>query len=105
MSDNGTFEASNQEVRLSPGALRRLARLHARTEGAQLIERAATQTVQQMQLALREALTEACEEEGVFVPEGSTATVDIDWRTGVVKLSPPEDAPPALARPAASPQF
>ena len=89
MSDNGTLEASTREVRLSPVVLRRLARLHARAEGAQLVAKATEQAMQQTQAALREALTEACEEEGMTVPGSSTASVDVDWRTGVVTVSPP----------------
>lgn len=90
MPDNGTLSASQREVKLSTPVVRRLARLHARSEGAQLAVQAAAQTQQQMQQALREALTEACEEEGVSIPDGNTAPVDIDWRTGVVTIGQPE---------------
>ena len=108
MPDNGTLSASQREVKLSTPVVRRLARLHARAEGAQLVVQAAAQAQQQMQQVLREALTEACEEEGVSIPEGGTAPVDIDWRTGVVKIGQPDmgtgmalPLPPAPVEPAA----
>lgn len=106
MSDNGTLAASNTEVTLSPAVLRRVARLHARAEGAQFAVQAATQAQQAAAQAVREALNEACEEQGVILPDGS-APVDIDWRTGVLKIGPPEQGapPPALVGPAAGPQF
>jgi hypothetical protein len=81
------------EVQLPPGALRRLARLHARTEGAQQAAQAASNTLQVLQQALREALTEACEEEGTSVGAAQTQ-VDIDWRTGVVSFGAPQAPAP-----------
>lgn len=76
---------------------------------------AATQSMQQMQTLLREALTEACEEQGVVIPDGGSAPVDIDWRTGVVTVGQPETSQPLpspqlppptpLGEPLAAPQF
>jgi hypothetical protein len=112
MPDNGTLTAANREVTLSTAALRRLARMHARAEGAQLAANAATQALQQLQAMLRDALTEACEEQGVAIPDGNTAPVDIDWRTGVVKVGDAETQPPPpipmgepMAQPLPPPSF
>lgn len=93
MPDNGTIDL-DREVTLPTPTLRRLARLHSRVEGAQLAAQALSQTLQQMQTLLREALTEACEEQGVSIPEGGSAPVDIDWRTGVVRIGAPEPPTP-----------
>lgn len=96
MSDNGALAHDVSEVQVSATVLRRLARLHARAEGLQLAVQAVSGALQQAQNALREALTEACEEQGMALPGGGTAPVDVDWRTGVITLSPP---PPGLAMP------
>ena len=89
MSDNGTLEASNK--------------------GSQALTRCTTPASTSARQSRRgtacgqgcgagraehpgsdaEALTEACEEEGLSVPGGGTASVDVDWRTGVVTVSPP----------------
>jgi hypothetical protein len=71
---------------LAPGVLRRLLRLHARREGAELVAQAAITAAQQAQAALQQALNEVCEEEGLLVPEGVTAPIDIDWRSGQLRL-------------------
>jgi hypothetical protein len=105
MPDNGTLAAANREVTIPVAALRRLARLHARAEGAQLVVNTATQTLQQLQSLLRDALTEACEEQGVSIPDGGSAPVDIDWRTGVVNVGVPESAPPMMPPPLPPPSF
>ena len=103
MPENGTIQAANREITLSATVVRRLARLHARAEGAQLAVNAANQALIQIQTALREALTEACEEEGVSVGSG-TAPVDIDWRTGVVTVGEPESPPTPPVFPLPGPQ-
>lgn len=106
MPDNGTLAAANREVTIPTAALRRLARLHARTEGAQMAVNAATQSLQQLQALLRDALTEACDEQGVAIPDGNTAPVDIDWRTGVVSIGAAETQPmPLPAPPLPPPSF
>jgi hypothetical protein len=79
-------QADAREIQLPPATLRRLARLHSRIEGVQLAQNALTLTMQQMQAALREVLTEACEEEGMTIPGNGSASVDIDWRTGTLRL-------------------
>jgi|SRR5580765_7306314 len=94
MPDNGTLESANREVTLPAGTLRRLARMHARVEGAQLVMNTVHQYLQQMQEVLKEALTEACDEQGVTIPGGGSAPIDIDWRTGVVRIGTPEMPPP-----------
>jgi hypothetical protein len=77
------------EVTLSPSALRRLARLQARAEGAQGVAMAAMQAAQAAQQTLQQALTEECQEEGMNIPGGGSAPVDLDWKTGVVRIQPP----------------
>jgi hypothetical protein len=105
MPDNGLVTAA-REVSLSQPVIRRLARLHARVEGMQQIANLATQSVQLAQNQLRDALAEACEEQGATLPESENAPVNIDWRTGVVTISPPESAPSApLGEPMARPAF
>jgi len=81
--------ALHSQVTLPPAALKRLARLFARAEGAQQVAQAAMGAAQQSQQALQLALNEACEDEGLVIPAGGQAPVDIDWRTGVVKVQPP----------------
>jgi hypothetical protein len=74
------------EVVLPPATVRRLARLQARMQGAEEVAQAAVQAAQRHQAALQQALNEACEEEGLVIPDGATAPVDIDWRTGRLRI-------------------
>jgi hypothetical protein len=79
--------AAEQKTFLLPaGSLRRVARLHARLEGAQGVAQAAINASQQAQSALQAALNEACEDEGLHVPPDGSVPVDIDWRTGRLSL-------------------
>lgn len=73
-------------VVLSPAALRRLARLHARMEGAEAVAQVAAGTAQEARSALQAALNEVCEEEGLDVTGLGETPVDIDWRRGRVRL-------------------
>jgi hypothetical protein len=79
------------EIRLPPGELRRVARLHARMEGALGTAQVAYQAAQQAQQQFREALNEACAEAGLEMPVGTPpdTPVDIDWKTGVVTVDEP----------------
>jgi len=71
---------------LPPAMLRRLARLHARKEGAESVAQVALNAAQAAQAALQQALNDACEEEGLEVPQGATAPVDINWATGRLRI-------------------
>ena len=86
---------------LPPGPLRRLLRLHARAEGAILVAQAAQQVAQQAQQAVQGALAEACEEEGVRLPVSEQTPIDIDWRSGEVRLgqAPPMQPQAAMGGP------
>jgi hypothetical protein len=66
-------------ARVTPGALRRLNRLHAQLEMAEAIYRQAEQ-------AWRQSLFAACEDAGVPVMRGMD--VDLDFNTGAVRLTP-----------------
>lgn len=90
-ASNGTVDAHQaaslvKEVQLSPGALRRLARHQARVEGASAVFALAQQGFQLQQQALREALAEVLEEQGVDTARLAEAQLNIDWRTGVLSL-------------------
>lgn len=76
------------EVTLSPGALKRLARLQARAEGAIMVAQAAEQAARQAQAALQQTLTEECADEGMTIPQDEQMQVQIDWRSGEVRLVP-----------------
>lgn len=76
------------EIFLPSSALRRLARLHARSEGATAAAQAAHDVAQRAHTALIEALNGACEDAGMHIPEGSMP-VDLDWDTGRVRLRDP----------------
>lgn len=77
-------------LQLTAAALRRLARLHARLEGAQAALQAAQQVVIHQQQALRDGLAEVLDEEGYDVARfNSDAQLNIDWRTGLLKLPAP----------------
>lgn len=88
LTTNGNVHVpeSPTEVTLSPTELRKLARLHARAEGAAQVAQAAIVAAQAAQETLQQALTETCEDAGMEVPQGQNAPVSVDWRTGVVKL-------------------
>lgn len=79
------MEETETEIRLSPGQLRRLARLHARAEGARAVYQVAMQAANEAQVALQEALNVACEDAGMRIPS-EQAPIDIDWVTGRVQL-------------------
>ena len=85
-------------IRLSPAALKRLARLQARLEGATAVAQAAIASAQAAhqaaQASLQQALTEECQDEGLAIPAGGGG-VDIDWRSGQVSL---KDAPNGVAK-------
>lgn len=96
------------EVTLDPAALRRLTRLQARAEGANQAAQAAMMAAQQAQQTLQQTLTEECQDVGMTIPMGGQGQVDVDWRTGVVKLRPPLEPqgaplPPGNGVPAAEP--
>ena len=77
-----TVEGEQRAITLPTATLRRVARLHARLEGANAAAQAAIAAAQQAQAALQAALNEACEEEGFKVPADGNTPVDVDWRTG-----------------------
>ena len=77
-------------VLLPPAALRRLARLHARMEGAEAVAQIAINAAQETRVALQAALNEVCEEEGLDTSNLGQTPVDIDWRVGRVRLRRPE---------------
>lgn len=82
------------EVTFAPNVLRKLARLHARVEGAQRVAQAVSQAVQAAQMDLQVALTEACEDEGFALPQNGNTPLDINWRTGHLSLSATQEEPP-----------
>lgn len=81
------------EFTFPPNVLRKLARLHARVEGAQAVAQATQQAVTHHQAALQAALTEACDDEGLTLPENGNTPINIDWRTGRLHLGDPHDIP------------
>jgi hypothetical protein len=83
---NALHAAREQAITLPPGALRRIARLHARSEGAAQVAQAAIKVAQDAQSTLQQALNEACEDEGLHIPADSNMPVDIDWKTGRLQL-------------------
>jgi len=92
------------EVTLSPATLRRLARLQARVEGAVAVFQAAQQVAQQQNTTLQQELTEACADEGMTLLQDNQTQVDIDWKTGVVRLRK-EATPSPLGNGVAEPAF
>lgn len=76
------LEREEHIITLPPATLRRIARLHARVEGANTAAQAAIDAAHAAQSALQAALNEACEEEGFKVPADGNTPVDVDWRTG-----------------------
>ena len=101
-ADLAVPSAEKPLMTLSPGPLRRLLRLHARAEGAILVAQAAQQVAQQAQQAVQGALAEACEEEGVRLPASEQTPIDIDWRSGEVRLGqaqPPMQPQAAMGGP------
>lgn len=103
MQDNLNGHQEADSVVLPPGVLKRLARLHARAEGAAVVAQAAVDTAKQAQESLQSALTEACEDEGMNVPAGANTPVDVDWRTGRVKLQTLESLHGSVPQPAPVP--
>ena len=88
------------QVTLSPNALRRLARLQARAEGANTAALAAMSSAQQAHTTLQEALAEECEYEGMAIPSNGQGQAQVDWRTGVVRLQlPTAPVPPPSGTP------
>jgi hypothetical protein len=75
-------------VRFGPAALRRLARMHARAQGADEVAQRAAEHARALAAAFQEALAEACEELGVGLPKGQVGG-HIDWRTGTFSLDQP----------------
>jgi len=73
-------------VSLSQTTLKRLARLQARAEGAFAVFQAAQTAAQLAQTTLQQELTEACADEGLAIPQDNQTQVDIDWKTGEVRL-------------------
>jgi len=82
------------QVTLSPNALRRLARLQARAEGANSVAQVAINAAQQAHQTLQQALTEECQDEGMTLDMTTQAQAEVDWRTGVVRLAPPVSTEP-----------
>jgi hypothetical protein len=74
------------EVTLSPAALKRVARMQARAEGAGQVAQVAMQAAQQAQVTLQQTLVEECQDAGMPITADAQGQVDIDWRTGKVKL-------------------
>lgn len=86
---NGLAELAEETPRVvefSGPALRRIARLHARVEGAVAVAQAAQQVAQVQQQALHDDLAEILAEHGVDVAALGNAPLNIDWRTGVLRL-------------------
>jgi len=76
---------------LSPSALRRLMRYHARVEGAQTLLQAVESTYRSLNSNMEDALRSACEDQGIDLPPaGAAAQIHIDWNTGEVSWSDPE---------------
>lgn len=86
------YDNDSDTVLLPPGALRRLARLHARMEGAEAVAQIASNAAQETRVALQAALNEVCEEEGLDTANAGDTPVDIDWRRGRVRLRRPDPA-------------
>lgn len=82
---NGVVHQEDREVQLAAATLRRIARLHARSEGANQVAQAAIEAARAAQAAVQQALAEACEEEGISIPP-DTQPVNIDWRTGRMRI-------------------
>jgi hypothetical protein len=90
--DNGhaaiteSIKNATHSVIVLPNDLRRLARLHARNEGAVQVAQAAVNAANAAGAALQQAVTEACGDQGLRIPANSAA--DIDWQTGEVTITP-----------------
>jgi hypothetical protein len=70
---------------LSPSALRRLARFHARLEGAQTVLQAADSSYRSLASNFEDALRSACEDAAIELPPpGAPANIKVDWNTGGV---------------------
>ncbi len=92
-----TRHPDEDTVILPPAALRRLARLHARMEGAEAVAQVAINAAQESRLTLQAALNEVCEEEGLDTSNLGQTPVDIDWKRGRVRVrrSQLPQAPPS----------
>jgi hypothetical protein len=70
---------------LNPTALRRLARYHARLEGAQTLLQAVEATYRNLAENFETALRAACEDASIELPPpGTSASIQVDWSTGDV---------------------
>jgi hypothetical protein len=87
------------ECIIPANTLRRLTKLNSRMEGAQEVAQAAMNAFQACRMTLQTALNEACEEEGLALPQGDTP-IEIDWRTGKVTVQRPAAPPPPIPIPA-----
>jgi hypothetical protein len=77
---------------LSPSALRRLARFHARLEGAQTVLQAADTTYRSLASNFEDALRSACEDAALELPPpGAPANIKVDWNTGGVVWEPTDE--------------
>jgi hypothetical protein len=77
---------------LSPGVVRRLARLKARLEGAQAAAQGAAGVAQQLSDQYRDAVLSALEDAGIRTPpdDGVQRNLKIDWQTGDVTFTEAE---------------
>jgi hypothetical protein len=70
---------------LSPAALRRLMRYHARLEGAQQALQATEGAYRSLASNFEDALRSACEDASIQLPPpNAEAQIHIDWNTGDV---------------------
>lgn len=76
---------------LSPTVLRRLMRAHARVEGAQGVLQASESAYRSLASNFEDALRACCEDASIDLPPaGAAAQIHIDWNTGEVTWSEPE---------------
>jgi hypothetical protein len=83
---NGQRVTPTGAVQFGPGVLRRLARLHAASQGAQDAAHRAEDVARAYAAQFQDALAEACEEQGISLPDGREQPAHIDWRTGVFQI-------------------
>jgi hypothetical protein len=88
-------EMTPKSATVAPAVLRRLARLHARAEGAAMVAQAALNAHQAAQAEIQREISEVCQDEGLHIPAGTDWPVDVDWRTGVITVTPTEAALPS----------
>ena len=75
-------------VILPASAMRRLAVLRDVAKGAAEAAQAAVDIANARQAALNDALTAACEDQGVNIPADQQRAVDLDWSTGRLSFKP-----------------